>query len=85
VGDVVEDVVDDVLPDPFLSRALQPDYRRGACEGAVLAVVALELIRGDLDRQIGELLEHAHRRKAIDKAAKRFGRLADSRICFEEL
>ena len=78
MGDVVEDVVDDVLADPLLSCATEPDDRRWAGEGAVLAVVALELIRGDLDRQVGECLERAHRSKASDAAAKRSGCRRDS-------
>ena len=67
MGDVVEDVVDDVLADALLPHAPQPDHRRAARElGRVLAVVALELVRLDLDRQLGDLLERAHGSKAID-------------------
>jgi anti-sigma-K factor RskA len=57
VGDVVEHVVDDVLADPLLVGALEVDDRRAARElRRVLAVVVLELVGLDLDRQPGDVV-----------------------------
>jgi hypothetical protein len=59
---VVERVVGDVLADPVLAAALQPDRRGEAGEvGRRLELLALELVALDLERQIGDALERAQR------------------------
>jgi hypothetical protein len=63
MGDVVEHVVGHVLADPLLALAAEMNDRRRTGELAVLAVVAGELVRLDLDRQLGEAVERgAHGR-----------------------
>jgi hypothetical protein len=60
MGDVVQDVVDDVLPDALLAAALQVDDRRATRElRRVLAVIVLELVGLDLDRQLGDVVVSA--------------------------
>jgi hypothetical protein len=57
---VVERVVGDVLADPVLAAALEPDRRREAREvGRCLELLTLELVALDLERQIGDALERA--------------------------
>jgi hypothetical protein len=57
---VVEGVVGDVLADPLLAGALDPDRRRDAREvGRRLELLPLELIALDLERQAGDLVEGA--------------------------
>jgi hypothetical protein len=59
---VVERVVGDVLADPLVAAALDPDRRRDARElRRRLELLALELIALDLDGQVRELLERAQR------------------------
>jgi hypothetical protein len=57
---VVEHVVDHVLADPLLAGALEVDDRRAARElRRVLAIVVLELVGLDLDRQPGDVVVSA--------------------------
>jgi hypothetical protein len=67
VGDVVEDVVHDVLPQPLLPVSAQVDDRRGPGELAVIAVAVLELVGLDPDRKVGDAVVRAHRGKPIGK------------------
>jgi hypothetical protein len=59
---VVERVVGDVLADPLLATALDPD--RGRCAGELrrgLELLAVELVALDLESELGEPVEGAQR------------------------
>jgi hypothetical protein len=59
---MVERVVGDVLADPLLARARDPDGRGDAGEfRRGLELVALEGVALDLERQVSELVEGAQR------------------------
>jgi hypothetical protein len=60
---VVEGVVGDVLADPVVAAAANPDRRREACElRRDDELFALERVVVDGDREVGELVEGAQGR-----------------------
>jgi hypothetical protein len=74
MGDVIEYVVDDVLADALLARALQVDDRRAASElRRVLPVVGLELVGLDRDRQLGDVVVGAQTTQAIESRCSSAG------------
>jgi hypothetical protein len=59
-GDVVEAVIDDVLPDPLLPAAVDLDQRGEPLEGAEAELAPLELVALDGEGQVLDLLVGAH-------------------------